>query len=78
MLDDYRAGEPDRVYLAALKLAEGSVETLAQILSDPEERNLLAAAEYPHYTRTFAVPPEQRQQIIDEDWADHVEWLYRE
>lgn len=73
--------ESDRVHLAALKLAAGDVEELARLLDGCDYRDLLAAAEYPGYTKRwdiYRLPTSEFQRTIDEDWAQYVGWLNRQ
>jgi hypothetical protein len=75
--------EPDRVRLAVLKLAAGSVERLRTEIESAkcDYRDVLAYAEYARYMK--GVPPsedfpdEKRQQIIDADWKEYQDWLTR-
>ena len=74
--------EFDRVRVAALKLAKGTIAGLRAAIetANADYRDVLAPAEYPEYLR--AVEPsanmtqEERQRIIDADWAQYSEWLY--
>ena len=75
--------EPDRVRLAALKLASGSIEMLRQEIevAKCDYRDVVVGAEYPDYLkrvpRSGALPPEQEQRIIDTDWRQYQDWLTR-
>ncbi len=75
--------ESDRVRLAALKLASGSLERLRQEIevAKCDYRDVLACAEYPNYfervPRSGALPPEQEQRIIDTDRRQYQDWLTR-
>lgn len=85
LLDDYGTEdwhrEPDRVRLAALKLSAGSFERLRFWIehADCDYRDVLAAAEYPGYTKQMSriqdLPPAERQSIIDADWKQYQDWL---
>ncbi|MDQ3820189.1 MAG: hypothetical protein M3362_21265 [Acidobacteriota bacterium] len=73
--------EADRVRLAALKLAGGSVELLRLHIKTAKSdyRDVIAPAEYPNYgERMFRVrefPADEKQRIFDEDWKQYQEWL---
>ena len=75
--------ESDRVRVAALKLAGGTIAGLRAAIetANADYRDVLAPAEYPEYLRTVgpsaSVTPEERQRIINADWAQYSEWLYR-
>lgn len=85
LLDEYGSESwnraPDRVHLAALKLAGESVERLrAQIEGAKcDYRDVIGAAEYPGYmkrwTRIQRLSPEERERIIEADWRQYQEWL---
>lgn len=73
--------EPTRVHLAALKVANGSVQKLRACIDSAKRdyRDALAAAEYPAYFKIgFLIrefPEKERRRIIDEDWRQYEEWL---
>jgi len=73
--------EPDRVRLAALKLAEGSVELLRRHIETAkcDYRDVIAPAEYPNYSKSILrvreLPADEKQRIFDEDWKQYQEWL---
>jgi hypothetical protein len=75
--------EPIRVQLAALKVANGSVQKLRACIESAKRdyRDALAAAEYPAYFkigfRVRELPAEERSRIIDSDWRQYEEWLKR-
>ena len=75
--------EPDRVRLAALKLAAGSVERLHYEIEGAKSdyRDVLAPAEYPGYCkrvrRAGELPSDEEQRIIDADWKQYQDWLTR-
>jgi len=75
--------EPDRVQLAALKLATGSLDHLrCQVeRAKCDYRDVLAPAEYPGYTkrmfRIAALPENEQQRIIEGDWKQYRDWLTR-
>jgi hypothetical protein len=86
MLNEYGAEsyhrEQPRVMLAALKLANSSVEALRAHVNaaKTDYRDVLMGAEYPGYSREISgvrVRPtaKRRQQIIDDDWAQYEMWL---
>jgi hypothetical protein len=75
--------EPDRVRLAALKLAAGDLERLRYEIEGAKHdyRDVLGPAEYPGYTkRMFRIgelAQDEQQRIIDADWRQYQEWLGR-
>ena len=75
--------EPDRVRLAALKNAGGSLTILTQQieLSQHDYRDVLAPAEYPGYTKKMfhieKLSEADRKNIVDNDWKQYEEWLNR-
>jgi hypothetical protein len=75
--------EIDRVRLAVLKIAAGSIDGLHSAIETAklDYRDVLAIAEYPEYLRTVnpsdTVPSEEKQRIIDADWKQYSEWLAR-
>jgi len=75
--------EVDRVRLAVLKEASGSIEGLRQGIETAkcDYRDALVGAEYPEYFKKVsgagALPPEQVQRIIDSDWKQYQDWLKR-
>lgn len=87
VLDQY-GGEPwqeerDRVHLAALKLAGGSIDRLRAEIGGGkiDARDLIAAAEYPAATKRWSrgarIPPERAQPIVASDWRQYHDWLTR-
>ena len=74
-------GEPTRVQLAVLKVANGSVQKLRACIDSAKRdyRDALAAAEYPAYCkigfRVRELPEKDRRRIIDQDWRQYEEWL---
>lgn len=70
-----------RIQLAALKLANGSVEKLRSNieLAKTDYRDVLAPAEFPEYLkkgfRIRELPPDEQRRIIDDDWRQYNEWL---
>lgn len=87
MLNEYGVekwqGGTTRVQLAALKVANGSLQKLRASIESAKSdyRDALAAAEYPAYCkigfRVREVPEKERRRIIDEDWRQYEEWLKR-
>jgi hypothetical protein len=75
--------EPARVRLAALKLANGSLEGLRQAIDRAklDYRDVLAPAEYPKYTqfgfRARRLRSRVQQQIFSDDWQQYERWLKR-
>jgi hypothetical protein len=73
--------ECPRVQLAALKLADGSLEKLrAQIEAAKRDyRDVLAGVEFPAYCkvgfRIRDLPVHERLRIINADWRQYDEWL---
>jgi hypothetical protein len=70
-----------RVRLAALKLAEGSLEKLRMAVDRAKRdyRDVLGPAEYPKFTQT-GVPKggsrsRNRQQVYFDDWQQYERWL---
>lgn len=72
--------EPERVRVALLKLAEGSVSRL-QIqarIADMDYRDVLASAEYPQSSQSSLTPgndPQKYQQLIRSDRLQYEAWL---
>jgi hypothetical protein len=87
MLDDYGREtwqrEAQRVRVAALKLAAGSIESLRYQIEGAkcDYRDVLATAEYPGYFRgvpgSGQVPTDEEQRIIDADWKQYQDWFTR-
>jgi len=74
--------EQPRVWLAALKLANGDVEALRAHVNaaKTDYRDVLSWAEYPAYSRNVSgvrIRPtaQEQRQIIDDDWAQYEMWL---
>lgn len=68
--------ELSRVYLAALKLANGNLEELkAQVkMAKSDYRDVLGAAVYPERFRSAAfreLSVKEQQRIIDSDWTQY-------
>lgn len=74
-----------RVQLAALKLADGNLESLRKqiAVANRDPRDVFVAAEYPGYWKAAAkfgmqlkkLSKKQRQQIVDADWTQYSDWL---
>ena len=69
-----------RVHVAALKLANGSPEKLKRAIETAKRdyRDVIAAAEYPEYRRTWGVielSRKEAERIVNADWAQYEEWL---
>lgn len=75
--------ERDRVQLAVLKLAAGSIEALCRHidLAKCDYRDVLAPAEYPAYSKKAfhmdRLSEEEERRIIDCDWKQYESWLSR-
>ena len=76
--------EVPRVRLAALKLADGSLEELRRQIdwAKSDYRDVIAPAEYPSYFRQSfpmrELPEPEARQAIDQDWAQYQAWLKKE
>lgn len=72
-----------RVRLAALKLADGNLDSLAKHIDTAKRdyRDVLVAAEYPGYAkvgfRMRELSKKERQRIVDADWNQYEDWLRR-
>jgi hypothetical protein len=75
--------EADRVRLATLKLAAGSIERLRFEVegAKADYRDVLGPAEYPGYGKRVGgrrkLPLEEVERIIDADWKQYQDWLTR-
>jgi hypothetical protein len=76
--------EQPRVRAAALKLASGNFDKLKQAMGTAKSdyRDVLAAAEYPEYSRVWGLgmtelSRKEKQRIFNEDWAQYELWLHR-
>jgi hypothetical protein len=72
-----------RIRLAILKVAAGDRSRLRESVQDAIEdyRDVLAAAEYPRYSREIGfddAPDALRRKVIYADWAQYCMWLGRE
>ena len=76
-------GEPDRVRVACLKLANGDLERLRREVEGAKHdyRDILSPAEYPGYSKRMfhieRLPPGERERIIEADWKQYQDWLLR-
>jgi len=88
VLNEYGADESwqreaDRVRLATLKLAGGSMERLRNEIgaAKADYRDVLGPAEYPGHGKRARgrkkLPPEEEQRVIDSDWKQYQDWLMR-
>lgn len=85
LLNELAMGKQDpgaaHIQLAALKLANGSMEKLRSNIESAKRdyRDILAYAEYPEYVkkgfRVRELPADERLRIIDNDWRQYNEWL---
>lgn len=72
-----------RVQLAALKMADGSLQKLraAIELAKCDFRDALTAAEYPSHWKMISqlrtLSLEEQSRIINSDWQQYEEWLKR-
>lgn len=83
-LSGYSGPEANRVRLAALRLCDGTLDSLRRCIeaSNTDYRDVLAWAEYPREMKAGAAPwpltPEQqrtRQQIREADQQEYAAWL---
>lgn len=87
ILSEYGADDwhkaPERVRVAALKLARGDIEALRGAIDTAKQdyRDVIAWAEYPKYMRDVSPSAEisagDRKEVTDADWKQYVEWLNR-
>ena len=71
-----------RVQLAALKLADGSLDALRCAIESAKQdyRDVITCAEYPRYSSEIGfhdVSDTIRRVVIDEDWRQYESWLRR-
>lgn len=70
-----------RVRVAALKLANGDLDSLRKYIASAQRdyRDVLAAAEYPEYwkatSRVCDLPISEHQRLVDADWKQYESWL---
>ena len=73
--------EPARVKLAALKLADGSLEKLRHAIARAKRdyRDVLGPAEYPKFSqqklRVVRLRSQERERIYTDDWQQYERWL---
>jgi hypothetical protein len=71
--------EADRVRVAALKLSQGSLDKLTELIDHAtrDYRDILAWAEYPGEMRqaTWRLPAVEQSRIRAEDRAQYLAWL---
>jgi len=71
--------EPDRVRVAALKLCQGSLAKLEELINHARRdyRDILAWAEYPEEMRgaTWRLPAPEQTRIRADDRAQYLAWL---
>lgn len=76
--------EPDRVRLAALKLAAGNIEKLRGhiTVAKADFRDVILAAEFPKRAKVWVgidrMPPEKQEKIRDDDRKQYETWLKRD
>ena len=76
-------GSSTRVQLAALKLADGDVDSLRRHVAAATQdyRDVLVAAEYPQYwkatSRSRRLSKREYQQVVEADWIQYESWLRR-
>ena len=75
--------ETDRVRLATLKLASGNIERLRREIegAQVDYRDVLAAAEYPEYSKRVRglskLAADEIREIVATDWKQYQDWLTR-
>lgn len=84
ILEKYQSeyGDPSRVLLAVLKLADGDIAAVQRQIeiAKSDYRDVLAIAEYPRYFREIGfgeVSETFRRAVIDDDWNQYQAWLTR-
>lgn len=81
VLEEYTNRERDRVQVAVLKLAAGSMQELRRYIewAKCDWRDVLGPAEYPGYgKKMFRIEKfslEEKQKIINADWKQYSDWL---
>jgi hypothetical protein len=88
LLDEYGneqwQGARPRVRLAALKLADGDLKKLRNVIDSAkcDYRDVLSGAEYPGYSKKSLgfrkASVEEQDQVIENDWKQYETWLKRE
>jgi hypothetical protein len=72
-----------RVQLAALKLANGNLDSLRRHIAAAklDYRDVLVAAEYPQYWKATSRPgrltKSESQEFFDADWQRYQSWLHK-
>jgi hypothetical protein len=81
VLDEYGKesweNEVSRVQLAVLKLAQGKMADVCQLMKSAKSdyRDVISWAEYPSCRwDTFKLPAEEREQIYAKDWKQYLNW----
>jgi hypothetical protein len=73
--------ESARVQLAALKMADGNLDSLRRHVASAKQdyRDILVAAEYPDYWKAPSggdkLSESERKRIVDADWQQYESWL---
>jgi hypothetical protein len=71
----------DRLHLALLKLADGSLESLQERVAVPaDSRDVVSRAEYPAYNRKSVIAlnklsDSELNEIFENDWQQYCDWL---
>ena len=88
VLEEYRSEswqhEEHRVRLAALKLARGDIDELRRLISTAKKdyRDVIAPAEYPTYSKSRLGADGKDidiiQKIIQKDWEQYTNWLWKD
>ena len=72
-----------RVRLAALKLADGDLDSLRKHIAtaNRDYRDVLVAAEYTEFwkatSRVHTLPRSEHERLFDADWKQYENWLRR-
>jgi len=72
-----------RVRLAALKLADGDLDSLRKHIAtaNRDYRDVLVVAEYPEFwkatSRVHTLPRSEHERLFDADWKQYENWLRR-
>ena len=76
--------EEHRVRLAVLKLANGDIDELRRLIitAKKDYRDVIAPAEYPSYSKNRWGTEEKYsdiiQKIIQKDWEQYTNWLWKD
>ena len=71
----------DRLHIALLKLADGSLESLQKNIAVPaDSRDVVSLAEYPAYHRKSQTAMDklsdsELKKIFEDDWRQYCDWL---